>query len=239
MRNKFELSWLEIVKAIKKRKKKIKRAITESGCQFRNENALSNVVIDAFHGEMHYGPDPNAMTALNKAWTDIMSKSQDKYIHHSKKQPEDLQIIAKYHLLDRLLNPEVESITGLNISHKDIVVVPYSSTQLTINAMLRRPKKNCDIALCPEGFYKGNAELAANAGLRIKTFPVNFDNDGCIIPEILDEYLTYYQQELAVLWLTMPGNPFIAQHSKKQLEQIAKIVVKHDTDVFIDIAKIV
>lgn len=72
MRNKFELSWLEIVKAIKQRKKKIKRAITESGCQFRNENALSNVVIDAFHGEMHYGPDPNAMTALNKAWTDIM-----------------------------------------------------------------------------------------------------------------------------------------------------------------------
>jgi len=234
MHNKFELPWLEVNKAIAQRKKEVKLAIAESGYQFENKNALSNVVIDAFHGEMHYGQDIHAVTALNKAWTDIISEGQEKYFRHNKKQPEDLQLVANSHLFDRLQNPEIEGVRGLNIPHKDIVVVPYSSTQLTINALLRRPKKNCDIALCPEGFYKGNAELAASAGLRIKTFPVSFDNDGCIIPEILDEYLTYYQPELAVLWLTMPGNPLIAQHSKVQLEQIARIVVKHNVDIFID-----
>jgi len=234
MHNIFELSWLEVTKAIAQRKKKIKRAIAESGYRFGHKNALSHVVIDAFHGEMHYGPDLHAVTALNEAWTDIISEGQEKYIRHNKKQPEDLQLVAKSHLFDRLKNPEVEGIRGLNIPHKDIVVVPYSSTQLTINALLRRPKKDRDIALCPEGFYKGNAELAASAGLRIRTFPVNFENDGCIIPERLDEYLAYYRPELAVLWLTMPGNPLIAQHSKVQLEQIARIVIKHNIDIFID-----
>ena len=32
----------------------------------------------------------------------------------------------------------------------------------------------------------------------------------------------------------MSGNPLIARYSKEQLEQIATIVVKHNTDVFID-----
>jgi aspartate/methionine/tyrosine aminotransferase len=221
---------LQLAKAIEHRKKLVKAAIIASGYQFGNDSTI----IDAFHGEMHYGADSNATIALHEAWKDIFSETQKKYIHYTKKQPEDIQLLAISRLFERLTNLQMNGISDLKINHKDIVVIPYSSTRLLIEALTCRPKKDRDIALCPEGYYKGNAKLAANCGLKIETFPVDLANDGVIIPEIMDNYLTVNKNRIAVLWMTMPGNPLIARHSKEQLEQIAKIVVKHDIDVFID-----
>jgi aspartate/methionine/tyrosine aminotransferase len=225
---------LQLAKAIEHRKKLVKAAIVASGYKFGNDSTLGDVIIDAFHGEMHYGADSSAAIALNEAWKDIISENQKKYIAYTKKQPESLQLLAISRLFERLTHSQINGISDININHQDIVVIPYSSTRLLIEALICRPKKDRDIALCPEGYYKGNAKLAANCGLRIQTFPVDLANDGVIIPEILDNCLTDNKNRTAILWMTMPGNPLIARYSKEQLEQIAKIVVKHNTDVFID-----
>ena len=225
---------LELTKAIERRRKNVKSSIAHLNILFQDRERKSNDLVDAFHGEMHYGPDADAVKNLNKAWAEVTSEKQEAYIKHNKKQPEVIQNLATERLFDRLTHPQIEGVSGIEIDPQEVVVVPYSSTRLLIEALGCRPLKNRSIALCPEGFYKGNARLANNCGLAIETFPVDLKNDGIIIPEKLDQYLTYKRNRVSVLWLTMPGNPLIAHHSVEQLEQVAQVIFKHDVDVFID-----
>nr|VFK09559.1 MAG: Aspartate/methionine/tyrosine aminotransferase [Candidatus Kentron sp. LPFa]VFK25595.1 MAG: Aspartate/methionine/tyrosine aminotransferase [Candidatus Kentron sp. LPFa] len=227
-------NYLRAVRAIKRRKKIVESALVTSGVTF-GDGSTATELIDAFHGEMHFGASAAATDALNAAWADILMEDQIKYIQHDKKQPKALQAIATKFLFSRLINTEIDGIAGLNLDPSDTLVVPYSSTQLLIAALTCRPKKALDIALCPEGFYKDNVELAASAGLKLHTFPVDLENDGIIVPEILDNYLSASVRP-SVLWLTMPGNPLIGRYNMKRIEQVARVVLKHDLDVLIDMA---
>lgn len=230
------MDYLSMAKHMEKRKSKIRRSIAASGYSFSDGSQQSSDLVDAYHGEMHFGPDPASVNALNVAWSEIMHEQQECFIQHNKKQPYALCELIVEFLFERLRTPGVKGLEGIDVGVNDVVVVPYSSTQLLISAFHARPKKNRHQVLCPQGFYKGAAKLAAAAGVSIKTIPVDLHNDGVIVPQVLDNYLTRHHRETALLWLTMPGNPLIANHSVEQLEAIASIIVKYDMDVFIDMA---
>ncbi len=191
-------------------------------------------VIDTYHGEMSFGPDFYAISSLKNAFQEILNESQNVYIEHNKDQPLEIQEVARNKLFRRIQNPGIQDIDGVHIEPKDIIIQPYSSTLLMINALQARPKKDRHIILSPEGFYKSNAALAFAAGLDVMTLPVDYEHDGIMVPEYLDRYLNQYGDRIALLMLTMPGNPLISIYDKEKLEQIARVIVKHDVDVLID-----
>ncbi len=230
------MDYLALANAISQRKIKIKDRLTEANYLFADGVRKSSDLIDAFHGETHFGVDPASDQTLNTAWRHIVSEEQTHFIQHNKKQPEALQRLTIEFLFKRLASPGVDGLQGIPLSTEDAIVVPYSSTQLLIAALQSRPRQHLHQVLCPEGFYKGSAKLAVAAGLSIRTFPVNLHRDGVMIPERLDNYLARHHQETALLWLTMPGNPLIGCHSVEQLEAIGKIIVQYNLDVLIDMA---
>jgi aspartate/methionine/tyrosine aminotransferase len=217
------------------RRTMLKHRLAVSAYRF-DDTDTGHLLIDAFHGEMHFQPDSTAIAALNRAWQQILEGDQSHFIGHDKSQPESLQRLAIDILFERLRVPKAAGLAELPLSINDSIVVPYSSTQLLMAALQCRPKQHLSRALCPAGFYKGSAKLAQAAGLRLDTIPVDLQRDGVMIPERLDNYLAAHHRETALLWLTMPGNPLIASHSLPQLESIARILVCYDVDVLIDMA---
>lgn len=197
-------------------------------------------VIDAYHGETGYPLASATQAALHTAWQELLGTNLPApYSDHElydKRQPLILRKLAADRLF-RCLSHPASDVAGVTVHPDEVLVTAYSSTLLLEEAIatLARPG---GVILCPEGFYKSNSLHIEKFGLRIVSCPVAPGDEFRLDAATLDEWLTGIGRsaDLCGVLFTLPGNPVVARHTVAELQQIARVLAKHQVPVICDMA---
>ncbi len=119
---------------------------------------------------------------------------------------------------------------GIAITYDDLIVTTGGSEALlfALNSCL----DNGDEIIIPEPFYANYNGFSASAGVIVKSISTSVD-DGFALPEISEFEKLITPQTKAIL-ICNPGNPTGYLYSKKELETLSEIVVKHDLFLIAD-----
>ena len=119
---------------------------------------------------------------------------------------------------------------GINIDHSDIMVTTGGSEALlfALNTCL----DNSDEIIIPEPFYANYNGFSISAGVQVKPITTSI-NDGFALPAI-EEFEKLITPNTKAILICNPGNPTGYLYSKKELETLRDIVIKHDLFLFAD-----
>jgi len=196
-------------------------------------NTKRKSVIDVFHGEMYFQMYTITKKKLLKLTQDVLNQtvnlSENNGSLYSKYQPIILRILAVEKLFHRFKK------AGLNIDISEVLVCPYSSLVMIEAAIATIAKPN-GLILCPTGFYKSNALHIEKFGLRLQVFPADIERDARIDPNHLRRAIQQYRANLCGILLTIPGNPFVAEYSYRELQAIGQVILEEGVKVIVDSA---
>lgn len=119
---------------------------------------------------------------------------------------------------------------GINISYKDLIITTGGSEALifTLNTCL----DNSDEIIIPEPFYANYNGFATAAGVKVKPITTSINN-GFSLPDIKEFEKAISRKTKAIL-ICNPGNPTGYLYSKKELEILKEIVIKHNLYLIAD-----
>ena len=119
---------------------------------------------------------------------------------------------------------------GVEINHNDIIVTTGGSEALlfALNTCL----DNGDEIIIPEPFYANYNGFSTSAGVKVKPIATSI-HDGFSLPKI-QEFEKLITSKTKAILICNPGNPTGYLYSKKELETLRDIVVKHDLFLIAD-----
>ena len=119
---------------------------------------------------------------------------------------------------------------GIDVSHEDIMITTGGSEALlfSLNSCL----DSGDEIIIPEPFYANYNGFSISAGVTVKPIATSINN-GFALPEI-EEFEKLITPNTKAILICNPGNPTGYLYSKKELETLRDIVVKHDLFLFAD-----
>ena len=119
---------------------------------------------------------------------------------------------------------------GINISYKDLIITTGGSEALifTLNTCL----DNGDEIIIPEPFYANYNGFAISAGVKVKPITTSINN-GFSLPDI-KEFENAISHKTKAILICNPGNPTGYLYSKKELEILKEIVIKHNLYLIAD-----
>jgi len=119
---------------------------------------------------------------------------------------------------------------GINISYKDLMITTGGSEALlfTLNTCL----DNDDEIIIPEPFYANYNGFATSAGIKVKPITTSINN-GFSLPDI-KEFENAISHKTKAILICNPGNPTGYLYSKKELEILKEIVIKHNLFLIAD-----
>ena len=119
---------------------------------------------------------------------------------------------------------------GINISFEDILITTGGSEAIVFAFMTTLNPG--DEVIIPEPYYTNYNGFAVQAGIKI--IPVtSYIEDGFALPPIADLEKLITSKTKAVL-VCNPNNPTGYLYSKKELQQLRDLVIKHDLYLFAD-----
>lgn len=119
---------------------------------------------------------------------------------------------------------------GIPVNVEDIIVTTGGSEALSFGFMTCC--ESGDEIIIPEPFYANYNGFATQAGLTVVPVTAKIEN-GFALPPIKDFENKITAKTKAIV-ICNPGNPTGYLYSKEELEQLAKIVKKHDLFLFAD-----
>ena len=119
---------------------------------------------------------------------------------------------------------------GIDITDEDLMVTTGGSEALlfALNSCLDAG----DEIIIPEPFYANYNGFSISAGVTVKPIATSINN-GFALPEI-QEFEKLITPNTKAILICNPGNPTGYLYSKKELETLKNIVVKHDLFLFAD-----
>jgi aspartate aminotransferase len=113
---------------------------------------------------------------------------------------------------------------GIDISHNNLMVTTGGSEALlfALNSCL----DSGDEMIVPEPFYANYNGFSTSAGITVKPISTSIDN-GFALPAI-EEFERLITPKTKAILICNPGNPTGYLYSKKELEILKDIVIKHD-----------
>ena len=119
---------------------------------------------------------------------------------------------------------------GIDISHDDLMVTTGGSEALlfALNSCL----DTGDEIIIPEPFYANYNGFSISAGVKVKPITTSIDN-GFALPKI-EEFEKLITSKTKAILICNPGNPTGYLYSKKELETLRDIVIKHDLFLIAD-----
>ncbi len=119
---------------------------------------------------------------------------------------------------------------GIDVDHNEIMVTTGGSEALlfALNSCL----DTGDEIIIPEPFYANYNGFSISAGVKVKPIATSI-NDGFALPDI-EEFEKLITSKTKAILICNPGNPTGYLYSKKELETLRDIVVKHDLFLFSD-----
>lgn len=119
---------------------------------------------------------------------------------------------------------------GIDVNSEDILITTGGSEALTFGFMTTCDKD--DEVIIPEPFYANYNGFAVAAGLNVVPVTANIE-DGFALPPI-EEIEKKITSKTRAIVICNPGNPTGYLYSKKELEKLRDIVLKHDLFLFAD-----
>ncbi|MAW21806.1 MAG: aspartate aminotransferase [Flavobacteriales bacterium] len=119
---------------------------------------------------------------------------------------------------------------GIDISYNDLMITTGGSEALlfALNSCLDAG----DEIIVPEPFYANYNGFSISAGVIVKPITTSIDN-GFALPDI-EEFERLITSNTKAILICNPGNPTGYLYSRKELETLRDIVVKHDLFLFSD-----
>jgi aspartate aminotransferase len=119
---------------------------------------------------------------------------------------------------------------GINVNYNDLIVTTGGSEALSF--VLSSCLDPGDEIIIPEPFYANYNGFSVSAGVKVKPIAASI-NDGFALPPIerFEELIT---PKTKAILICNPGNPTGYLYSKKELEILRDIVIKHDLFLFSD-----
>tara|TARA_B100000214_G_C23930478_1_gene610512 strand:- start:91 stop:1299 length:1209 start_codon:yes stop_codon:yes gene_type:complete len=119
---------------------------------------------------------------------------------------------------------------GININYNDLIVTTGGSEALlfALNSCL----DSGDELIVPEPFYANYNGFSISSGVKIKPITTNIENSFAL-PNI-SEFEKLITSKTKGILICNPGNPTGYSYSKKELEILKDIVLKHDLFLFAD-----
>jgi len=119
---------------------------------------------------------------------------------------------------------------GVDISHENLMVTTGGSEALlfALNSCL----DSGDEIIIPEPFYANYNGFSTSAGITVKPISTTIDN-GFALPAI-EEFERLITPKTKAILICNPGNPTGYLYSKKELETLKDIVIKHDLFLIAD-----
>jgi len=119
---------------------------------------------------------------------------------------------------------------GININHEEIIITTGGSEAIQFGFL------SClnpgDEVIIPEPFYTNYNGFAAAAGIKVKAITSSIEN-GFALPSIHDFEKEINENTKAIL-ICNPNNPTGYLYSKEEIEDLGKIIKKHDLYLFAD-----
>ena len=119
---------------------------------------------------------------------------------------------------------------GVDLDHNDLMVTTGGSEALLfgLNSCLDAG----DEIIIPEPFYANYHGFSVSAGVKVKPIATSINN-GFALPKI-EEFERLITPETKAILICNPGNPTGYLYSKKELETLRDVAVKHDLFIFSD-----
>ncbi len=119
---------------------------------------------------------------------------------------------------------------GIDITH-DNIIATMGGSEAIFMAMTVCMNPGDEI-LIPEPFYANYNGFAMEAGINIKPIFSSIDNDFALPP--MEEFERHITPRTKAIFICNPNNPTGYLYSRKELEQLRDIVLKHDLYLFSD-----
>ena len=119
---------------------------------------------------------------------------------------------------------------GIDVSHDNLMVTTGGSEALlfALNSCL----DTGDEIIIPEPFYANYNGFSISAGVKVKPITTSIDN-GFALPKI-EEFEKLITSKTKAILICNPGNPTGYLYSRKELETLKDIVIKHDLFLIAD-----
>ncbi len=119
---------------------------------------------------------------------------------------------------------------GVDLDYNDLMVTTGGSEALLfgLNSCLDAG----DEIIIPEPFYANYNGFSVSSGVKVKPISTSINN-GFALPK-MEEFERLITQKTKAILICNPGNPTGYLYSKKELEILRDIVVKHDLFIFAD-----
>ncbi|MEC8610913.1 MAG: pyridoxal phosphate-dependent aminotransferase [Bacteroidota bacterium] len=119
---------------------------------------------------------------------------------------------------------------GIDIDYNEIMVTTGGSEALLFG--LNSCLDNGDEIIIPEPFYANYNGFSISSGVKVKPITTNI-YDGFALPAI-EEFEKLITPQTKAILICNPGNPTGYLYSKKELETLRDIVIKHNLFLFAD-----
>lgn len=119
---------------------------------------------------------------------------------------------------------------GIDITHNDIIITTGGSEAITIGFM------SCldhgDEIIAPEPFYANYNGFATSAGVKVVPVTSSIENNFALPP--ISEFEKLITPKTKGVVICNPNNPTGYLYSREELEELAKLIKKHDLYLFSD-----
>ncbi len=119
---------------------------------------------------------------------------------------------------------------GIDITHNDIIITTGGSEAITIGFM------SCldhgDEIIAPEPFYANYNGFATSAGVKVVPVTSSIENNFALPP--ISEFEKLITPKTKGVVICNPNNPTGYLYSREELEELAKLIKKHDLFLFSD-----
>jgi aspartate aminotransferase len=119
---------------------------------------------------------------------------------------------------------------GIDIDYNEVMVTTGGSEALLFG--LNSCLDNGDEIIIPEPFYANYNGFSISTGVKVRPITTSI-NDGFALPPV-EEFEKLITPQTKAILICNPGNPTGYLYSKKELETLRDIVIKHDLFFFAD-----
>ena len=175
--------------------------------------AQNRKIIKFGFGQSPFLPPKNVIQALKES------------VHHKQYSsvqgdPELRELMSKFH----------KDHNGLEVDSNDILIAPGSKI-LIYNILLAFEKADVFIPNPAWVSYAPQAKLVGHHIIKVETI---FENRWRINPQIINECVKLKKNNASVLIFNFPGNPDGLSYNEEELQELAKVVKKHNILVISD-----
>lgn len=195
--------------------------------QIANDNSKLNL-IDLSQGDTGCLMMPRVLQALkdilHSLYTNGTGAGREKF------QPEELVRAAKKYLVDTVLDHALQVKVKI-----DNVVISHLSSTMLFKSVLKSFCKNRNYAIITAPYFKGYPRYASDVGVKLYSIELFDDTDYKLVPEELEKHILLLGPErVGALIMVLPVNPFGSVYSRKELEELSKILLKYNIKIISD-----